>query len=158
MRACSPRGATAGVAAALLAVAVSGCGVMPGGAGQPPIPDRSISLVGHCAQIEDDGFREQAALRVHENVVESFDWRLWVGTEGSCGFAHADFRQTKLRPHIELAARDGSGCTLMVWQDGTRITLAHAGCEARCTPGIYDRAWPVMFDPVTGRCAATSRG
>jgi hypothetical protein len=41
----------------------------------------------------------------------------------------------------------------MIWQDGRRVTLGHAGCERRCSPGIADDAWPVMFDPRTGSCA-----
>ena len=126
---------------------------LPGAAHPTPIADRPIDLVGNCVQIEDDGFRENAQLTVRDNRVLALDWTMQVGRRGSCGFRQAEFRQTKTRPHIELLARDGSGCRLMVWQDPRRITLAHAGCESRCTPGIYDEAWPVMFDPATGRCA-----
>lgn len=118
-----------------------------------PIADRKIDLNGQCAQTEDDGFRERATLRVRDNLVQALSWQLWVGRRGSCSFEQADFTQTRRRPHIELAARDGSGCRLQIWQDPRRVTLAHVGCERRCTPGIYDQAWPVMFDPVTGGCA-----
>lgn len=118
-----------------------------------PIADRPIDLDGRCMQTEDDGFREQAMLRVRDNVVQALSWQLWVGRRGSCRFEQADFTQTRRRPHIELTARDGSGCRLQIWQDPRRVTLAHAGCEQRCTPGIYDQAWPVMFDPATGACA-----
>jgi hypothetical protein len=139
---------------------LAGCGVLPGGGPDrpAPIPDRPIDLQGACAQTEEDGFREQAVLQVRDNVVEKLDWQLWVGRQGECRFTQSDFRQTRSRPHIELKARDGSACTLMVWQDPKRVTLAHVGCENRCTAGIYDRAWPVMFDLATGRCAAISRG
>ena len=118
-----------------------------------PIADRPIHLDGRCVQAEDDGFREQATLRVRNNVVEALSWQLWVGRRGSCSFELAEFRQTRQRPHIELLARDGSGCRLLAWQDPRRVTLAHSGCERRCTDGIYDQAWPVMFDPATGACA-----
>jgi hypothetical protein len=146
-------------ARALLAIGIAGlagCALAPGGAPSrpaPPIADRPIHLAGYCAQTEEDGFREQATLKVRDNVVQSLDWRLWVGSRGSCRFEQADFRQTRARPHIELAARDGSSCRLMVWQDPRRITLAHAGCQQRCTPGIYEQAMPVMFDPASGGCA-----
>jgi hypothetical protein len=122
--------------------------------GRPaPIADRPINLQGRCTQSEDDGYREQATLDVRDNQVQALAWELWVGKRGSCRFEQADFRQVKSRPHIELHARDGSGCKLMVWQDPRRVTLAHAGCERRCSPGIYQQAWPVMFDAGTGRCA-----
>ncbi len=136
-------------------LALGGCSMLPSlpGAHRTPIADRSIDLDGVCTQTEEDGFREDARLSVRDNRVTALAWQLQVGRSGSCRFEQADFRQTKRKPHIELLARDGSGCRLMIWQEPRRVTLAHAGCENRCTPGIYDQAWPVMFDPGTGRCA-----
>ncbi|MCO5100662.1 MAG: hypothetical protein M9885_07150 [Burkholderiaceae bacterium] len=127
---------------------------IPGrGPGPTPIADRPIDLDGACVQTEEDGFSEDARLTVRDNRVLALDWSLRVGRRGSCSFRQSDFRQTKTRPHIELVARDGSACRLMIWQEPRRITLAHVDCENRCTPGIYDQAWPVMFDPNSGRCA-----
>ena len=122
-----------------------------------PIDERRIELNGSCVQTEEDGFREQARLLVRNNEVRLLAWQLWVGRKGSCRFDHADFRQTRSTPHIELLARDGSGCKLMVWQDPRRVTLAHAGCQKRCSGSIYEQAWPVMFDPVSGACANIDR-
>ncbi|MGE0804893.1 MAG: hypothetical protein AB7L76_05025 [Burkholderiaceae bacterium] len=135
---------------------LAACGVLPGGPSRPtPIADRPINLDGHCAQTEDDGFRENARLLVRASEVQALSWQLQVGRRGSCRFEQADFQQTQRRPHIEMRARDGSGCRLLIWQEPRRITLAHNGCESRCTAGIYDQAWPVMFDPGSGRCART---
>ena len=75
------------------------------------------------------------------------------GRRVSRNFERTYFLQVKSRPHVELLERDGSGCKLMVWRDLRRITMGHAGCERHCTPGVYDKAWPVMFDPATGGCA-----
>jgi hypothetical protein len=122
----------------------------------PPISDRAISVNGSCNQTEEDGFREQATLTVADNNVNALQWQLWVGRRGSCRFDLSTFEQTKRRPSIELRERNGN-CKLMVWQDPRRVTLAHANCEAHCTPGIYDEAWPVMFDPQTGQCARNAR-
>ncbi len=145
------------LALAVLLLWLGGCAMLPPvmrpGAPSAPISDRPINLDGRCAQTEDDGFREQATLRVRDNLVQALSWQLWVGRRGSCSFDQSGFTQTQRRPHIELQARDGSGCRLMIWQDPRRVTLAHAGCERRCSAGIYDQAWPVMFDPATGACA-----
>jgi hypothetical protein len=142
--------------AAAVALAVLVAGFVAGCAsprqGPPPIPDRAIHLDAYCTQTEADGFRETARLLVADNRVQALSWELWVGARGGCRFELAEFTQTRRRPAIELIARDGSGCKLMVWQDPKKVTLAHAGCERRCTPGIYEDAWPVMFDPATGRC------
>ena len=144
-------------ATALLAAS---CGMLPDvrprpepGRPAPPIADVPINLAGQCARTEDDGFREQASVRIVDNRVEQLSWQLWVGRKGSCRFEGADFQQTKFRPSIEMVARDGSGCRLLVWQDPRRVTVAHNGCERRCTPGIYESAWPVMFEPRGGGCA-----
>jgi len=143
------------VALVALLAALPACGVLPGAApGRPtPIADRPINLVGNCVQTEEDGFRENAQLRVRDNQVLALSWQMQIGRRGSCNFELGGFRQTRSRPHIELVARDGSSCRLMVWQEPRRITLAHAGCANRCTPGVYEQAWPVMFDPATGGCA-----
>ena len=143
---------TAGLALILL---LAGCAGPAGIGGVPSqaIGERAIELDGSCAQTDEAGFRERARLKVSGNRVQVLSWELWVGQRGSCRFEQTDFRQTRSGPHLELLARDGSGCRLMVWQEPRRVTLAHYGCENRCTPGIYDQAWPVMFDPRSGSCA-----
>jgi len=118
-----------------------------------PIPPHEIDIAGNCKRTEEDGFREDATVRVSHNAVQTLTWKLWVSRRGWCHFDLAEFKQVQQTPHIELHAIDGSGCTLMVWQDPRRITLAHARCEKHCTPGIYDEAWPVLFDPRSGGCA-----
>jgi hypothetical protein len=153
---------------ALFAVMLAGCSAIPlpslpslpslpiigrPSAPSAPIADRRIDLAGNCSQTEEDGFREQAVLTIEDNRVNTLQWELWVGRRGSCRFDLAAFEQTKRRPSIELRERNGSGCMLMVWQDPRRVTLEHAHCEAHCTPGIYESAWPVRFDPKTGLCA-----
>ena len=147
-------------ALALLLAALGACGVLPSGAPSAPTPsrpapiaDQPINLAGLCVQTEEDGFRENARLVVRNSQVQSLSWQMQIGRRGSCSFELASFRQVKSRPHVELLERDGSGCKLMVWRDPRRITMGHAGCERHCTPGVYDKAWPVMFDPATGGCA-----
>ncbi len=115
--------------------------------------DLPIALAAQCEQTEEDGFRERARLVVVDNQVRELSWQLWAGKKGSCTFELEQFRQTRARPSIELAERGGSACRLMVWRVPARVTLAHAGCEQHCSPGIYEEAWPVMFDPGTGGCA-----
>ena len=145
------------LAAGLALAALAGCGIGGGaapGAGRTPIADQRIELAGRCNQVDVDGFGENAVLDVRNNQVTALRWTIKVGKRGTCTFNGDDFRQVKSRPHIELVARYGSGCKLMVWQDPRRVTLGHAGCERWCSPRtIYDKAWPVMFDPRTGGCA-----
>lgn len=147
----TPAGVRAAACAAAFGVALllAACG---GTRPPAPIADRPIDIAGRCAQTEEDGFREQARLTVRNGRVDELSWQLWIGRRGTCRFELDEFRQVRSRPSIELLARDGGGCKLMVWQDPRRVTLAHAGCEQRCTPGVYEEAWPVMFEPGSGGC------
>lgn len=143
-----------------LALLLASCAVPPAGeaASRGRIRDSGpISLKGSCSQTDDDGFREAAHLEVSKGTVKTLAWQVWQGNKGSCRFDLDEFQQTRSRPHIELQARDRSGCKLLVYRDPRRVTLAHAGCESRCTGGIADQAWPVMFDPRNGRCADLRR-
>lgn len=136
----------------LVAAIVAGCGSPARRA--PPIADVRIDLDGQCSQTEDDGYREEARLLVRGNQVQALDWNVRVAGGGSCRFAMQDFRQTRTRPHIELAQRSGSACRLIVWQEPRGVTLAHTNCAEHCTPrGIDDKAWPVTFDARSGRCS-----
>lgn len=139
--------------ALVLAAIVAGC-TLPRLGGRPtPIPAKDIDLVGDCRRTEEDGYREDAQLRVSNNAVQELQWKLWVGSRGSCSFNLADFRQTRSKPQIELMAKDGSRCELMIWQDPRRVTLAHANCAKHCTGNIYEKTWPVLFEPGGGGCA-----
>src|SRR5690606_25658789 len=111
---------------ACLALAVlAGCGIVGDrsgvGRGATPIADQRIELAGRCSQQDVDGFGENAVLDVTNNQVTALRWTIRVGKRGTCTFNGDDFRQVKSRPHIELLARDGSGCKLMVWQDPRRV-------------------------------------
>jgi hypothetical protein len=141
-------------ATAAILLLLASCAVTP----PPPIRDMGpITLRGDCSQTDDDGFREQAHLDVRQGSVRALDWQILVGSKGACSFGLDQFRQTRTRPHIELEARDRSGCKLLVYQDPRRVTLAHAGCERLCTNGVHEQAWPVMFDPRSGGCANLNR-
>jgi len=118
-----------------------------------PIPLREIELAGECKRTEEDGFHEEAQMRVNHSAVQALVWNVRAGRHGTCHFDLTQFHQVRKSPHIELEAVDGSACRLMVWQDPRRVTLAYAQCEKHCTPGAYEHVWPVLFDPASGSCA-----
>lgn len=131
---------------------------------QKPAPVATPALKdfsGQCQQVEEDGFAENARLNVVNGQVRALDWHIKVKRKGQCQFNLRDFQQTRQAPHIELKAL-GRGkrasCKLMIYQEPRRVTLAHNGCEAFCSkPALAEEAWPVMFNPRTGRCASLDR-
>ncbi len=118
---------------------------------------RGISINGRCKQTDHGGYTEDATVRVAGGKVTQLDWKIRMGKRGTCRFDGKKFRQTKSSPSVELIAKDGSGCKLLMWSDPRRVTLAHAGCAKFCTRGTYRKAWPVRFNPRSGRCADLRR-
>ena len=110
-------------------------------------PSGAISINGQCKQTERDGYAEDATVKVSRGTVTELKWKITVPKRGTCRFNASQFKQTKTSPTVELLARNGSGCKLLMWSDVRRVTLAHAGCAKFCTRGVYDKAWPVMFNP-----------
>jgi hypothetical protein len=123
--------------------------------GLRPIADRPITLDARCDGTGQTGLLETSRLQVATSSVRALAWRIEGGTRGRCEFELADFEQRRARPHIELAARNGSGCRLMIWRDPRHITLSHAGCEGVCPAGLLKDALPILFDPASGGCAAS---
>ena len=125
------------------------------------LPSQGAALqnfAGSCHQKDIDGFAEDADLRVQGGQVTALTWRAKAGRKGQCSFDLRDFNQVKNGPHIELASRSRGACKLMIYQEPRRVTLAHANCQSFCSPrSVADEAWPVMFNPQTGRCARLDR-
>jgi hypothetical protein len=134
------------------AVLISGCGSV---GGLRPIEDRPITLDARCEGAGPSGLREASRLAVQTGRVQALSWTVDAGTRGRCSFELADFQQTRARPHIELLARNGSGCRLMIWRDPRHITLSHAQCEKVCPTALLIEALPVIFDPAAGGCASS---
>jgi len=120
-----------------------------------PIADRPITLDARCDGKGQTGLAESSRLKVTTSRVDALAWRIDGGPRGQCAFDLADFDQRRARPHIELVARNGSGCRLMIWRDPRHITLSHAGCERVCPAGLLTDALPILFDPARGGCAAS---
>ena len=113
---------------------------------------RPITLAMRCAAMDERKHTVQADVEVAEGTVRYLRARL-AQPRGSCEFALPDFAQTKALPSIELRARDGSGCTLRMWEQGPQVVLAYHACESYCQPGqAFGDMLPVLFDRRVGRC------
>ena len=106
----------------------------------------------HCAQNEAGGYSERADVALTGRRVDALAWTATAGRHGQCRFDLADFTQRGGQDQVALDARDGSGCQLLIWRRGRRVTLAHQGCDQRCGEELSERIWPVSFD-ARGGCA-----
>jgi hypothetical protein len=111
-----------------------------------------IELSMRCAAMDERRHTVQADVEVHAGAVQYLRARL-AEPAGSCEFALPDFEQVKTLPSIELRARDGSGCTLRMWEQGPQVVLAYAQCDRYCEPqDTFPNMLPILFDRRVGRC------
>lgn len=151
-------------AAALLSALLSGCGSLPapvadGGRAEPvrpsrpatrpgqkppPIAVRALNVSSDCAFRDPTGYRGAMKLKVADAEVQAFEAKVDIPEQGVCRFALTDFRQTETLPNVVLRARD-SACTVRMWEQGRRVTVAFNDCADRCAPSAaYPYLWPIL--------------
>jgi hypothetical protein len=141
-------------------VLLSGCGSLPlpgsqsASAGRPaakpgqkpaPIATRALNVSSDCSFRDPTGYRGEMKLKVADAAVHAFEAQVDVPEQGSCRFALSDFRQTETLPNVVLRAR-GSACTVRMWEQGKRVTVAFNDCADRCSGGAYPYLWPILAD------------
>ncbi len=113
---------------------------------------RPITLAMRCAARDERRHTVQADVDVAAGKVRYLRARI-AQPKGACEFALPDFAQVKAMPSIELRARDGSGCTLRMWEQGPQVVLAYNSCESYCQPRrTFSEMLPILFDRRVGRC------
>ena len=113
---------------------------------------RPIDLTMRCAARDERRHTVQADVDVRAGQVRYLRARV-AQPRGACEFALPDFEQTRVLPSIELLARDGSGCRLLMWEQGPQVVLGYDNCAAYCAPQtVFSDALPILFDLRVGRC------
>lgn len=155
-----PAGALLGAA---LVVALAGCAPArqigtdkpaPFGATSqkpPPIRAGALNIVSDCSFRDPNGYRGELKLHVTQAEVRAFTARVDVPHRGSCQFDLKDFRQAAYLPNVVLRAH-ASACTVHMWEQGRRVTVAFNDCADRCTTGAYPYLWPILADARSHGC------
>ena len=122
---------------------------------QTPAPDGTpvpgLTSKGSCVAKDETGYVENAQIDIVDGKVSQMAVRIDVPKRGSCRYQLAAFKQVKSTPFVELQANSNAACTVRVWRQADRVTLAATDCADKCTPGAFDYAWPVEFQ-VSGGC------
>lgn len=117
-----------------------------------PQPDRPLNVRSQCSHKDAVGTRTKLDLQVREAVVKRLTAQVSMPKRGTCRFDLQDFTQQEQLPTVKLAAKDGSDCTIRLWEQGSRTTVAFQSCAARCDAGAFDYLWPIMVETKSGRC------
>ena len=71
---------------------------------------------------------------------------------GTCSFKLGDFEQVEKLPQALLKARNGSGCSIRMWEQGPKVTIAFNSCPKSCEGDAFSYLWPIMVEAKSGRC------
>jgi hypothetical protein len=117
----------------------------------PPIPERALNVKADCAFRDPTGYRGEMKLEVADAEVRAFEARVEMPNRGACQFDLRDFRQTVRLPNVVLRAQS-SACTVHMWEQGHRVTVAFNDCADRCSPGAHLYLWPILADARSHGC------
>jgi hypothetical protein len=117
-----------------------------------PIPARPLNIHSKCTARDANGYTESIRLAVDQGWVGLLEAKIQIPRRGSCRFHLSDFRQTRTEPHVELRSSTGTMCTVRMWQQGGRFTVAFSECQEKCTRRAFDYVWPMHLKIADGSC------
>lgn len=117
-----------------------------------PMPTRPLNVRSRCSHRDAMGTVTRLDLLVREAEVKRFDAKVTMKGKGTCSFSLKQFEQREKLPQALLKARDGSECTVRLWEQGQRVTLAFNNCAQACERDAFSYLWPIMVEARTGQC------
>jgi len=115
-----------------------------------PIPTRPLNVKTQCKFSDPTGYRGSLSLQVTDAAVQKFEAEVTIPKRGICRFALKDFAQAEHLPNVRLAA---DACSVHMWEQGARTTVAFTGCAAQCSGEAFDYLWPILVDTKRGQCS-----
>ena len=117
-----------------------------------PQPTRPLNVKSRCSHRDAVGTTTKLDLLVKEAVVKSFTAQVSMKGYGTCSFNLKDFNQAEKLPQALLKAKDGSDCSVRMWEQGDRVTVAFNSCPKSCERDAFSYLWPIMVEAKSGRC------
>jgi len=118
-----------------------------------PMPTRPLNVKSRCSTRDAIGTATQLDLLVKDAVVKSFSAQVNIKGYGVCRFNLKDFQQAEKLPQALLKAKDGSDCSVRMWEEGSRVTVAFNSCPKSCERDAFSYLWPILVDAKSGRCS-----
>lgn len=115
-------------------------------------PTRPLNVKSKCSHRDAVGTQTQLNLLVKEAEVKAFTAKVRIPKYGTCNFDLKSFKQTEKLPQALLTATDGSKCSVRMWEQGSRVTVAFNNCPKSCEGDAFSYLWPIMVEAKSGRC------
>ena len=121
-----------------------------------PQATQNLNIRSRCTHRDALGTRTRLDLQVKNAQVGRFSAEIAIPKHGICRFDLQNFVQKATQPQALLSAKDGSACTVRLWEQesakGRQVTIAFNSCQGACTGDTFDYLWPILVDARTGRC------
>ena len=117
-----------------------------------PMPTRPLNVKSRCAHRDAVGTQTRLNLLVQDAQVKTFSAQVTIPKRGTCRFDLKNFQQTATLPQALLKAKDGTACSVRMWEQGKEVTIAFNSCPKACEGEAFNYLWPILVDAKTGRC------
>ena len=117
-----------------------------------PIPTKPLNVKSNCSHRDAVGTQTTLKLLVKNAEVKTFTAQVNIPKHGICRFDLKNFKQTATLPQALLKAKDGSECSVRLWEQGQEVTVAFNSCPKACEGEAFSYLWPILVDAKSGRC------
>lgn len=115
-------------------------------------PTRPLNVRSRCSHRDAVGTTTKLDLQVKDAVVKSFDAQVAIKGYGACSFKLTDFEQIEKLPQALLKHKTQEGCSVRMWEQGAKVTVAFNTCPKSCERDAFSYLWPIMIEAKSGRC------
>ena len=117
-----------------------------------PQPTRPLNIRSRCTHKDAIGTMTRLDLLVKNAEVQSFTAQVTMKGYGTCSFNLNDFEQSEKLPQALLKHKHEAGCSVRMWEQGPKITIAFNSCPKSCEKDAFSYLWPIMVEAKSGRC------
>jgi len=117
-----------------------------------PQATRPLNVRAKCSTRDAIGTTRRLDLLVKEASVQTFDAQVTMKEYGACRFNLREFEQIEKMPQALLRHRQESGCTVRMWEQGNKVTIAFDNCPKSCEGDAFSYLWPLIVEGKSGRC------
>ena len=117
-----------------------------------PQPTRPLNVKSHCTHTDAIGTTTRLDLLVKDAEVKSFTALVSMKGYGTCRFNLNDFDQDQKLPQALLKHKSEAGCSVRMWEQGPKVTIAFNSCAKSCERDAFSYLWPIMVEAKSGRC------
>lgn len=117
-----------------------------------PQPTRPLNVRSHCTHTDAAGTTTRLDLLVKEAEVQSFNAQVTMKGYGACRFNLSDFEQAEKLPQALLKHKRESGCSVRMWEQGPKVTIAFNSCPKSCERDAFSYLWPILVEAKSGHC------